>query len=525
MVRSQMNKILFLFLVTVIAPSGLKAQPVIDVLLEKLNYYNSKGVSDTAKAQVLIDLSYEYHRSEPAKGVLYGMQALTLADSLKWKKGIASSNNRVGLSYWAQSDFAQALEYQFHALQVFEEIDDRNGIATVLGNIGLAYDGQQDYTKALNYHFRALEINRQLENNDGIARNYGNIGIVYDEQENSDKALEYYFKALSLYEQLRDTNGIARNLGNIGYVYQMQHEHLKALEYYSRALEMNRQVGSQVFIAMNIGNIGETYYNIAANIDSLKGNLPDSLSKNIALNKAELFLQESVKMYEQINHHSSLQELYAYQSDLYFLTGDYKKSLESYKKHIRSKEIVFSEENKNKIARLEKNREEDLKQKEIELLKSQNEIERLTAQRRKGMNYGLGGAFIGLGFVTLAFFNQSRKRERINNQLQKAYTDLKDTQDELLRQQKLASLGKLTSNLSHELQNPLNFVNNFSLLSGELSSELSSATSETERQEIISVLQDNMSKIYFHGQRADKIVKKMQQHVLDGSGLDLFDEA
>ncbi len=90
--------------------------------------------------------------------------------------------------------------------------------------------------------------------------------------------------------------------------------------------------------------------------------------------------------------------------------------------------------------------------------------------------------------------------------------ELQETQDELLRQEKLASLGKLANRIAHEMQNPLNFVNNFSELSAELIAEYMSATNE-ERLHILSQIKENMEKINHHGQRADQIVKSMLQHL------------
>jgi len=218
-----------------------------------------------------------------------------------------------------------------------------------------------------------------------------------------------------------------------------------------------------------------------------------------------------------------LHELYQYLSDVQLLKGNYSAGLSYYKKSIAYRDSVHNEDNKQKIAQLEKTREEDIKQKEIELLKSQNEIQRLTSQRRMAVTYGLGCAFIGLSFLTFTFFNQNKKKEKINRELQQAYSDLKLAQTELVKQEKLASLGKLTSNIAHEIQNPLNFVNNFSEVTIDLAEELVTSQSEEEKMEILNSIKEMLGKINSHGKRADGIVKKMQQHLRDGKGHELFD--
>jgi two-component system NtrC family sensor kinase len=104
-------------------------------------------------------------------------------------------------------------------------------------------------------------------------------------------------------------------------------------------------------------------------------------------------------------------------------------------------------------------------------------------------------------------------------ELQQALAELKSTQAQLVQQEKMASLGELTAGIAHEIQNPLNFVNNFSEVSIELLDELkedilSKLPDETkeEADDIINDLTQNLSKINQHGKRADAIVKGMLQH-------------
>ncbi|MFI5135966.1 MAG: sensor histidine kinase, partial [Chitinophagales bacterium] len=108
-------------------------------------------------------------------------------------------------------------------------------------------------------------------------------------------------------------------------------------------------------------------------------------------------------------------------------------------------------------------------------------------------------------------------KKRSNKKLELAYQELRSTQDQLIRQEKLASLGQLTAGIAHEIRNPLNFVNNFSELSHDLVEELLSPTSEEEKKEIAHQLRQNLEKITHHGQRADRIVRNMLDHARTGS--------
>ena len=108
------------------------------------------------------------------------------------------------------------------------------------------------------------------------------------------------------------------------------------------------------------------------------------------------------------------------------------------------------------------------------------------------------------------------------NQLEDTLTELQNTQNQLIQQEKLASLGELTAGIAHEIQNPLNFVNNFSEVSieliDELKEELEKVTIPEDSVAIIEDLVQNLQKISHHGKRASGIVKSMLEHSRANSG-------
>ena len=123
----------------------------------------------------------------------------------------------------------------------------------------------------------------------------------------------------------------------------------------------------------------------------------------------------------------------------------------------------------------------------------------------------------------------SKERERVRerelqqaHEIEKAYNELKKTQQQLITQEKLASLGQLTAGIAHEIRNPLNFVNNFAVLTTDLAQELRElmqahkdkldAAAQGAVQEVLQLLDQNVAKINEHGKRADNIVKDMLLH-------------
>ncbi|MEO6290942.1 MAG: ATP-binding protein, partial [Ginsengibacter sp.] len=119
--------------------------------------------------------------------------------------------------------------------------------------------------------------------------------------------------------------------------------------------------------------------------------------------------------------------------------------------------------------------------------------------------------------VTERTMELSQQKEALQNTL----TDLKSTQSQLIQAEKMASLGELTAGIAHEIQNPLNFVNNFSEVNSELIEELTSELQSGNNEEALLIakdIKDNEEKINHHGKRADAIVKGMLQHSQKSSG-------
>jgi GAF domain-containing protein len=120
-------------------------------------------------------------------------------------------------------------------------------------------------------------------------------------------------------------------------------------------------------------------------------------------------------------------------------------------------------------------------------------------------------------------FRQVQERTR---ELSQSLDDLRAAQDRLVQTEKLASLGQLTAGIAHEIKNPLNFINNFSALSVELTDELNDILRraelvdkiEQEVSELTQLLKSNLEKVVQHGKRADSIVKNMLLHSREGSG-------
>jgi signal transduction histidine kinase len=166
------------------------------------------------------------------------------------------------------------------------------------------------------------------------------------------------------------------------------------------------------------------------------------------------------------------------------------------------------------------------------LIEEQAKLEKLEKEKivARGQQkvYLLMSGIIAFTIIVFLLYrnNRSRKKtneilEQRNEKIENTLLQLRSTQAQLVQSEKMASLGELTAGIAHEIQNPLNFVNNFSDLNKELIEELQAELKEGDIREATSIaenLRENEEKINIHGRRADSIVKSMLQHSRASSG-------
>ena len=157
--------------------TGAKCQDTEEIkdLMEALE----NAPEDSVKVNGLIELSKLYAGSDLQSAIKYGTEARDLAEKIGFQKGLGYAYKAIGIGYFNQSNYPEALIKYEQSLKIFEGIPFKTGIANMLSNIGVVYSNLGDDTKAIEHHLKALKVSEQIKDSLRIATSLNNLGVVY----------------------------------------------------------------------------------------------------------------------------------------------------------------------------------------------------------------------------------------------------------------------------------------------------------------------------------------------------------
>jgi two-component sensor histidine kinase/Tfp pilus assembly protein PilF len=378
---------------------------------------------DTNKVILLSQLCYEYAYSDPNEALVYGHLGQSLADHIRYKKGSALCLGKMGMVYYNQGEYENALIHYLKALKISEEIRNKKYISDNLCNIGTVYRIQGKYDKALEYQFRALKMDEGSGDKFAIASDQTNIGNIYFDAEDYQKAMIYYPKALKVFEELSDQQSVATVLNNIGAIYFNKKNYDMAIDNFNRAIKIYEAEGDKLGIAMDLNNIAEVY--------ASQKNYKTALE--YYKNSLEIATEVGAKDIQKYNYNGL--------ADVSASMNNHKAAYEYHKKYFDVTNEILNTETSSHINEMAIKYETEEKEKENLLLKEENSKQSVLSQHQKEIgNYMMAGLVV-VSLIGVSLFTRSRRKEKEKVHLEKVVSErtaelkAKNKQKELMLQE------------------------------------------------------------------------------------------
>jgi two-component system NtrC family sensor kinase len=490
-----MKKILFL---TILLVGYVNAFTQSKQEITDLQHQLAIAKDDTSRIKAQINLCNIYRLGNSDSSLLYGQRALKLSEQINDQKGEILALSFMGLTMQQLGNLPKALELAFKALGIAKTYNLNQSTGVALNAIGETYIILKDYPKALHYLHIEKSIAEAYKSEIGLAYSKYDLGVAFKEMNQLDSALFYEQQSIGHFQIINREEPLV--FAALGDIEMKSGKSFKALNYYKKSLQSSFKNNERRALASAYNKIA-IFFNLVTQRDS-------------AIYYATKGLDESIL----ISNKKTIQEAAALLSILYEST-DAKKSLRYLKIADTYKDSLFGTGNLQAVQTLVAHEEQ--RQKEIETTKIE--------YQNKFKQYALMAGVAMLLLIASFLYRNNRQEKKAKNLLQQknkvieqTLINLKSTQSQLIQSEKMASLGELTAGIAHEIQNPLNFVNNFSEVSNELIDEMKEELKKgnyDDANEIADDVKQNLEKITHHGQRAADIVKGMLQHSSSSSGV------
>ncbi len=491
-----MKNLLLWLLLSVKLSMGFGQNPVVDRSAQEL----ARASSDTARV-LLYEKLMKASEGQPA--IDYGMKGMNLAKRIHFDKGIILCGNWLAF-ITIEQNYYKAILILMETKQLCEKNKDSVQLAYALAYLGYAY-GKFDHLKELQYYAecKKIMVNLNLTQSDIPINTI--IGYAYKDMGIPDSALAYLQKGYAYALQTDKPLTPESFYVYFGEVYYQKGQKDLAMSYFRRSIASINQASPS-----DGEGHGQDYLGMASIFRD--GNELDSA--RFFAQKALRLLQKKQRTIYLIQAADLLFELYK--------NSNSEEALKYLRISSATKDSLFSQENGRQIEKLAFEDQE-------RAAKTQRMIEsREIAFQNRIKLYSVLAVLGVVLLIALILYRNNRQKQFANKLLQSQKEEiestlnlLRATQAQLIQSEKLASLGELTAGIAHEIQNPLNFVNNFAEVSAEMLIEMEEELEKGDVQEAKAIsadLKQNLNKINHHGQRASGIVKSMLEHSRTSSG-------
>jgi serine phosphatase RsbU (regulator of sigma subunit)/Tfp pilus assembly protein PilF len=375
-------------------------------LIDSLEAVVASLPGDTIKTKRLNDLAWQYRDISKEKAYQRANEALKLATTLQFKKGIAYSHSVLGILFTDEGNYVKGLDHQLKALEISEQMGSKPKIASSYNNVAYVYMAMGNQDLALKYYNKALGVSSAINDSMGLSLIHNNIGAIHYKRKQYDTALYYYERSRLLSELLLDSSSLSISYVNIGNVHLEKKNYEKALECQNKALYISELIDDNILSISPLSNLGEIY------------------SKTGKYETALEYYRKALKYALRSNHVTSLLDIYEGMSLTYESLNDPVNALKYYRMYSAKKDSVITTENSKQMAEMQTRFETEKKEKEIQVLTEKANVQELESRKQKQLlNFSLLTAVL-VAITSVVLFSRYKVKQKANSALKKAYDEI-----------------------------------------------------------------------------------------------------
>jgi class 3 adenylate cyclase len=419
--------------------------------IDSLNKVLKNSPEDTARVYTLIELASNYYRSDAIEAIRIGTEARDLAEELNYERGLAYAYKAIGMGYYFQNNWIDALVNWRLSLEAYESAGDLNGVSNMLNNLGAVHFNGGDDEPAIEYYLRSLRVAEDIGDTLRIATALVNIGSVYlNKEANHHLAFDYYRRALPLSVKLGDLDAIGTCAVNMGEIYLKDNQDLDSALFYFETALAAYQKSATGNVAYALKNIGRVYasrgeYQKAIDYQTEAYNLAKSLDARLEMAQSLLSLantyelkgdsKSSISAFKQaqeiayqIKANYELKDAYQGLAENYAKVSDYRNAYTYHTLFSNAKDSLYNAEMDKRLQSQTLSYEIEKKQGQISLLEKDQALKDLELKRQKAIRNATGLTGILLLVLIGGLFN----RYRYVRKTSKIIADEKEKSEKLL---------------------------------------------------------------------------------------------